>query len=191
MRIGIDFDDVVADSMGVVIDLQNKKYGTSYKREDATSFNLENIWGGTKEEWQAKLDEFLSAKHHNSLNPMAGVIPAMDALKKMGHELYIVTGRSESYAVNTDPWIEKHFPDTFKGVHYANHLLDTSERRTKASICKENGIEVIIEDHMRTATECAVAGIRALLLDQPWNQGELQPGVERVRSWEEIVEKLS
>jgi len=192
MRIGIDFDDVVADSMQVIVDLQNKQYGTSYKLRDATSFHLEDIWGGTKEEWQSKIDEFLSTKHLASLNPMAGVISALDALKKNGHELYIVTGRSENYVEATEQWIEKHFSDTFNGVHYANHIqADPGQRREKSDICKENGIEVMIEDYMKNAKECADAGIRVFLFDQPWNQGELSANMERVRSWDEIVQKLS
>ena len=192
MRIGIDFDDVIADSMQTIIDLQNKQFGTSYKREDATHFHLEDIWGGTKEEWRAKLDDFLSTKHLASLNPVAGVIPALDALKKGGHELYIVTGRSEEGVAATEQWVAEHFPETFAGIHYGFHLAsDPTKSRKKSEICKENKVELMIEDHFGNAKECAEAGIRVFLFDQPWNQGELPQNIERIKSWDEIVTKLS
>jgi uncharacterized HAD superfamily protein len=191
MRIGLDFDDVVADSMRTIVDLQNKQYGTLYKLQDVTSFGFENVWGGTKEEWEVKVSGFLSTKYLAALSPVAGAVSGIAALKKRGHELYIVTGRSENYVEATEQWIAEHFPDTFTSVHYGNHVLSgPSERRDKSDICKEYGIEVMIEDYMKNAKECADAGIRVFLFDQPWNQGELSPNMERVKSWDEIVKRL-
>jgi uncharacterized HAD superfamily protein len=190
MRIGLDFDDVVADSMQAIIDLHNREYGTSFKKEDASTLPLADRekWGGTKEEWSAKMDDFLSTDHLADLNPVAGVIPAIEELKKH-HELYIVTGREDTVA--TEQWIVMHFPETFKGVHYANHLSsDPSTHIKKSVICKEHGIELYIEDVVANAKDCAEAGIKVFLFDQPWNQGALPPNVERVKSWEEIVRKL-
>jgi uncharacterized HAD superfamily protein len=68
---------------------------------------------------------------------------------------------------------------------------DPAKKRLKSAMCKELGIQVMIDDHMSVAKDCAEAGIRVLLFDQPWNQGELPMGAERVHSWDEIVKKLS
>ncbi|HUC01922.1 MAG TPA: hypothetical protein VMA75_03380 [Candidatus Paceibacterota bacterium] len=58
-------------------------------------------------------------------------------------------------------------------------------------VVADSGATIMIEDHMTNATVCAEAGIKVFLFDQPWNQGELPPGIERVHSWDEIVKKLS
>ena len=192
MRIGIDFDETIADSMAMILKLHNEQYGTKYKREEVTEYHVENIWGGSKEEWTAKLDEFFSAKNARHLDPVVGAIAAIDALKHAGHELYIVTARRDINAEATERWLTKHFSSTFKSVHYGNvRSDDPAKKREKAEICKELGVELMIDDHMGVAKNCSEAGIKVLLLDQPWNQGELPPGVTRVYSWEEIVKKLS
>ena len=51
-------------------------------------------------------------------------------------------------------------------------------------------VELIIEDSLETAEECASSGLRVLLFDCPWNQNSNLPeGIMRVKSWKEIVEK--
>jgi uncharacterized HAD superfamily protein len=192
MRIGIDFDETLVDSMKAIIKLHNEQYGTHYKKDDVTEYHVENIWGGTKEEWTAKLDDFLSAKNTAHFDPIPGAIPAIDALKSAGHELYIITARGDSDVEATELWLTKHFPSTFEGVHYGHvRSDDPAKRRKKADMCKELGIELMIDDHISVAKNCSEEGIRVLLLDEPWNQGELPPGVARVYSWEEIVKKLT
>ena len=195
MRIGIDFDDVVTDSVNLIVKLHNQHYGTDFRKDQMTHYTVEKSWGGSKEEWRAKLDEFFSAKNLVHLDPMAGSLAGIKALKDMGHELYIVTGRGSAKddVAATEQWLIAHFPNVFKGVHYANHIAAdqlTVTRREKSEICKENKIELLIDDNPRIAAECATAGIRVFLFDQPWNQGEFPAGVERVHSWDEIVEKL-
>jgi uncharacterized HAD superfamily protein len=189
MRIGIDFDDVIADSMQVVVDLHNREYSTSYSKEDAASFYLEEIWGGAKEEWEEKLAEFLSTKYLADLNPMAGILSAMELLKENGHELYIISGRSGKQVAAAEKWIELHFPTTFNDV-YCEHSSVGVDPLTKAERCKELGIDLMIEDSMHSARECAAADIRVFLFDQPWNRGDLLPNMTRVSSWDEIVGKI-
>lgn len=194
MRIGIDFDDVVADSVKAIIMLHNNKYGTAFKKEEFISYRVEDVWGGTKEEWRIKLNEFFSTDHLVSLDPMAGSLLGISALKNYGHELYIVTGRSEQDIPATEMWLKMHFPEVFREVHYAQFVTKNdlgSKFREKSEICKDNGIKLMIDDNPRVAKECAEAGISVLLFDQPWNKGDFPSNVERVYSWKEIVEKLN
>jgi uncharacterized HAD superfamily protein len=191
MRIGIDFDDTVAASIEAIIKLHNRDFDTNYKREDATVWHLEDLWGIDKDVFQARLDEFFSAKNVEYLDPVAGAIPAIDALKAAGHELYIITARHDDYVEATELWLKLHFSDTFKGIHYGHSRSeDPAKKRLKSAICKELGIELLIDDHMNNAIDCSAQGINFFLLDQPWNQGELPPGVTRVFSWDEIVKKI-
>ena len=49
----------------------------------------------------------------------------------------------------------------------------------------------MIDDQPMNVLDCVMKGIRVLLFDQTWNRKMVLPeGVERVMSWEEIVEKI-
>ena len=119
---------------------------------------------------------------------MAGSLKALKTLKEKGHELYVVTGRADKDIEQTELWIETYIPDVFKDVHYANWATS----RKKSEICKELGIGILIDDNPGIALECANAGIRVFLFDQPWNREQQFPdNVERVSSWDEVIAKLS
>ena len=62
--------------------------------------------------------------------------------------------------------------------------------RLKSDVCKELGVEVMIEDSLSQAKEIAPCVRKIFLLDCPWNQGDLPMNVARVYSWDEIVEGL-
>jgi len=62
---------------------------------------------------------------------------------------------------------------------------------TKAGVCRELGVERMVEDGLHYATDCAENGIPTLLLNSPWNQAEsLHEGITRVYSWAQILENL-
>lgn len=192
MRIGIDFDDVVANSLDVLMRLHNERYGTALTRADFHSFNLWEVWGGTREEAIKKIDEFFNEDQLKEISPIAGSIEAINTLKQEGHDLYVITGRAERDVAQTERWLKHHFAGVFKGVHYAHfNTLDKSPRR-KLDICKELKIELMIDDHLPTAIECAENGIKAFLFNQPNNaHAVLPPGITRVHSWNEIIEKIA
>jgi uncharacterized HAD superfamily protein len=193
MKIGIDFDDVVADSLTAIIRMHNEQYGTNLKPADFVSYKFEEIWGGTREEAIKKVDQFFATDQLKEISPMAGSIKAIEALKELGHDLYIITGRSSNDIAQTERWIKYHFSNIFNGVHFANFFtLDkNSIALKKIDICKDLGIELMIDDNLPTALECAAGGIKVFLFDQVWNVHEALPaGITRVHSWDEIVKNL-
>jgi 5'(3')-deoxyribonucleotidase len=184
MRIGIDFDDVVADSGAAIIEMHNKKRGTHFKRSDFKTYFFEETWGMTREERRKEIDEFFATDQWKKISPMAGSLKVIEALKTKGHELYIITGRNDKDIAQTELWIEKNFPSVFQGVHFANS-------RKKSEICKELGIEIMIDDNPDVALECATEGIKVFIFDQSWNrEREFPINVERVSSWQDIIRKL-
>jgi uncharacterized HAD superfamily protein len=190
MRIGLDFDDVVADSGTALIEMYNKKYGVHFEKNDFKSYLFEETWGGSREERVKEIDAFFATDQLKKIYPVAGSVAAIGALKSRGHDLYIVTGRSSRDIEQTELWIEQHFPRVFREVHYSNFRV-SDKKRKKSEICQELGIEVFIDDNPDHALDCATVCAKVLLLDQPWNRHqELPKNVERVFSWDEIVTKL-
>jgi uncharacterized HAD superfamily protein len=184
MRIGIDFDDVVADSSTAIIEIHNKTHATSFKKDDFRDYLWENIWGGTREDRIKEIDKFLTADQSRTISPIAGSFRAIEELKMKGHELYIITGRGDKHIEQTELWIRNNFPNVFDGIYYTNSQM-------KSETCKNNGVKVLIDDNPEVALECAKDGIRVFIFDQPWNRGCSFPAnVERVVSWDEMVGKL-
>ena len=190
MLLGIDLDEIVADSLDAIIKFHNEKYKTNLKKDNFVSYRFWEIWGGTKEESVKKISEFFKTDHLANIYPIAGSLGALADLKKSGHELFIITGRRNEIIKQTEEWIEKHFPNIFSGAHFANSYTLGGHERKKSDICKKLGVELIIEDDLLHATDCAKNGIKVFLFDYPWNQGNLSPNIERVFSWSEIVDKL-
>ena len=192
MRRGIDLDEVVADTIMALVNFHNERYGTNFNKNDFHSYYFWEIWGGTKKEAINKIYEFFGTDHFANIAPIAGSLNAMEKLKENGHELFVITGRQNEIIKETEEWIEKHFTKVFSGVHFANSYNLTSQPLKKSAICNQLDIEIIVEDDIYHANDLAEYGIKVLLFDQPWNQNGLESkeNIERVYSWEEIIDKI-
>lgn len=189
MKIGIDFDDVIADTIEMVARQHNEQYGTQFTREDFHVYDWHVIWGGTREEGIRKADTFFEKDQVKEIAPLKGVAEGLAALKAQGHELYIITGRSKRNVAETERWLEHHFLNVFKSVHYAHFytLDENAVKRSKLEICRELGVDLMLDDNLETALELADAGMKVILFDQPWNRNVALPeGVTRVKGWEEV-----
>lgn len=99
----------------------------------------------------------------------------------------MVTGRPTQYQERTQQWIDQHFPALFDDFLFAN--VGTESETTKSELCKQAGIEVVIEDNLGFVAELSQAGIPCFLLDKPRNQDytpERYPNVIKVHSRAEI-----
>ncbi|MEK6826183.1 MAG: hypothetical protein AABX90_00975, partial [Nanoarchaeota archaeon] len=80
----------------------------------------------------------------------------------------------------------------FREVYLTNQWSKVSRGRSKAEVCREIGIDAIVEDSLEYAQECAVEGKKVVLLDCPWNQSEdLPPNIHRAKSWNEVLGYLN
>lgn len=189
MKIGIDIDEVLAKFIVAFTDYHNKKYNTSFQESDFSSYKLEKVIGGTTEEKIQKIKDFYQTEEFKNLELVPGSKEKIQELKK-NNELFIITSRhKESYEVTKD-WINRHFPDTFSGIYFADYYSD--DAITKNHICEELGIEVFIDDCLTYASECGDKDTKVFLYDFFWNQSDSLPErVTRVKSWDEIVKNLS
>jgi len=188
--IGVDFDDVLSDFNDAIVVFYNTKYGTSYTRDHITTYALEDTWGCTQEEAHKRIADFYHTEEHQKTLPVHGAVEGVTALSTH-NTLYVVTARPHGFRERTLLWLEKHFPNIFKGVHFTQAYLGDKNARNKAEICKELGIELFVEDSLKNARRIAEVGIPVFLIDTPWNQGEPHPLVTRVQSWEEIVKTIT
>jgi len=73
-----------------------------------------------------------------------------------------------------------------KNEHFAG-----SDEFKKSAICKELGVDLIIEDAPHYIEDCSEAGIKVFIFDRPWNQEVRENDlITRVRDWGEIGREL-
>lgn len=190
MLIGIDLDDVLADFISALIKFHNEIYRTSLRKEHVFTYGLEKVWGGTREEAIEKIMDCYKSHYFSSILPVEGSVEAVSSLSKKNN-LIIITSRHPIVKDKTINWLDKYFLKKFSEIYFTyNHWIQ-NKGKTKSEICSELGVDVLIEDSLEYTRECSANGTRVLLLNQPWNQStELHSGIERVFSWNDVLEKL-
>lgn len=181
MRIGVDIDGVLADSMS-----QWVKELNSYFKKDKSLHQIQlqeicHIYDITEEE----LIGFLYERGRllmTSPQPLTGASYYLNQLKKK-HEIFIITARNEKYGRETRDWLNKN------NLPYDELLLLGSHDKREACLNKE--LDVMIEDTYRISIEISEVGVPVLLMDAPYNQGDLPERVYRVHSWQEIYRTIT
>ena len=190
MRIGIDLDDVLADTLAQIIEYYNSTYNARLTKDQFRSYGYWHTWGGTKEEAIQILHDFYDTPYFTNVQPIPGAKKALHILKQ-NNDLFIVTSRPNSIAQQTHVWLNQHFPDTFASVNFGNHYSLDGEPVTKMQICDQLEIDILIEDALEYALECATDKRNVFLLDNPWNQqSELPLGIQRFDAWSDIVTEI-
>lgn len=187
MKIAIDIDEVLGNFLSEVIAFHNSAYGTDLEIGQFTSYRFWEIWGGTREQAIDKIYEFKETEYFRGIRPLPGAQKAITELKA-ANELCIVTSRQNEFIEVTRAWLDRYFPNCFSGVYFTNHYGHSESSITKAQICDQIGADLLIDDSLDFALECAVAGRQAILFDYPWNKASRLPeAIRRVSSWDEAV----
>jgi uncharacterized HAD superfamily protein len=189
MKIGLDLDDVISDFFPSFISFYNQRYGKNARFEDMTDYSIWKVGiGRDREEVIAFFNEFFESLESDEMPLVLGAKSGVEELACSNTGLSIVTSRPVRFMRKTQAFLKKYFPEIPFSIHYSSGLHNSD--KTKAQICKREGIEVFVEDCLKYAEECAQNGVRVLLFDKPWNQGS-NGKIERVHNWQEIIERIN
>jgi len=190
MIIGVDNDEVLASLLESYLVNYNVRHGTHFKRADFPAYRWWETFRCGKDEAYEEYFAFMKTAESRGIIPIPGSIEGIAALSG-DHELVVITSRQIELRPQTEEWLNVNYNGRFSGVYFGNEYGGSRKAVSKAEICSDIGAELLIDDQIEHAEDCAARGMRVLLLDSPWNQnGSLPKGVERVYSWEEIVEKV-
>ena len=188
MIIGVDLDEVLADTLSAIIKFHNEVYGTELEKGDFNSYRFQEIWGGTRQEAIKKVYRFQSTNYSRNVKPVPGSIEGIKKLKE-GNELILITSRPHDVKNQTLTWLSHYFPGAFSRVFFTDAYSLTKRGRRKSEICHKMGVDILVDDLLSCSFDCASEGIQVFLLNKPWNQGkELPVLITRCKNWEEIVE---
>lgn len=180
MRIGVDIDGVLADSLPLWVKELNRYFNKNKRVEEIRLFDICETYDITAGE----LGKFLDLKGGFLMSEPSPVTGAPHYLSriKQHHDIYIVTAREVRYERETRGWLERH------GMPYNELLLLGSHDKREA--CLGRNLSVLVEDTLEISLEVSSVGVPVLLMDAPYNQGELPKTVYRKGSWDEIYRMI-
>lgn len=151
-------------------------------------------YGVTAQEWWDVLTE---VTHDGTLydgEPLEGVIEAMQALDNVSHfevvpteiRQVLITARGtaahgDAIQAHTVAWVVKHLVPAIRppALHFA------ADKGAKAV---ELGVDYAIDDHPKNIQAYEAVGVRAALIDKPWNQDF--DAAWRIHSVDEFVDTI-
>jgi uncharacterized HAD superfamily protein len=194
MKIGIDIDDttfLTIKSMLKYADIFDEEIsGNPTNRGDfgliKTKYYLEALYGWDKE---IKFD-FFNKYYKNVLEectmlPNANVI--IQKLKEEGNTIHFITARlmnienCDTELITKNNLIEFNIPYDTLNLHISDKL----------TFCKENEIELLIDDSYDTCKELTDNGIKAILMTTKMNSDIETGKIARANSWNEIYNEIN
>lgn len=177
MKIGIDIDNTIC-STDEVIDIKIKEYikehGMSQEEFFGDSSNMDKFYKEKILEVIAEdpvKDDFLRV-----LNKL-----------KVNNEIIIVTARNETF-VKTSQSMRKATMDWLaKNNIYYDKYFDDAYIEGKVKVCKDEAIDIIIDDDINNYFAFKEHGVNTLLFDDKCKYLDI---VDRVGSWEEVLDIL-
>ncbi|MBI4152127.1 hypothetical protein HY495_00315 [Candidatus Woesearchaeota archaeon] len=190
MRLGIDLDGVLAEFIDSFLDFENQRYGLTLTKNDVHNYDLTTILGVNPQQLIQEFSYFYSTSGFYHLLPVTGAQSATEELAK-DHQLYVITSRPPEIHHATEEWLGEHFPARFTSVHFSLDYLPQAKSERKEDICRDLGIDVMIDDSIKYLKHCAPYVKKTFLFDQPWNQqSEILSSLVRVKSWGEIIQNI-
>ena len=191
MKIGIDIDNTLTDvqrelnlvaynyakSLGKIIDEKNLQ-------EDIN--NNSNFY---KEKFKFSYDElkyFLKDIQEEIVNnaiPRDGAVETINKLRNKGNKIYIITARA--YEFHDDPynlskdWLDKN------NIIYDKLIVNAID---KAHICKQENIDIFIDDQLHNCIAVSNAGIKSIRISKDKKQYD---NIITLENWNLIYKYIS
>ncbi len=188
MKIGIDIDNVISN-FDEILKKEFLIYDRTLRNTGIINEKLyitEGMFDWTEEE----LKTFYSKNIERIAKKLTLITDSkkyIDMLKDDGHLIYIITGRDNGEYSNpikmTKEWLAKN------NIYYDKLIFtDSRDKNSKARVCVENNIDIMIDDSSEICKRCLNNGITTLLMDKPSNR---DIDITRVNSWRDIYNYLS
>ena len=156
MIIGIDIDDTLTDIRDKVGE-EALKYAQSLNKdvnEEKIVWEKNNNGSSFRERYNLNYDELLYFFRNIQENitktakPREDVVEVIKKLREDGHKIYIVTARDSEFHNDqyelSETWLNKN------NIEYDKLIVNA---RDKAKVCKEQGVDLFIDDKLSNCME--------------------------------------
>ena len=194
MRIGIDIDGVLTDVERWQLDYGSKFYYERYQKEivDFEGYDTNQIFNVDD-----KLDEEFWREYFKeySLNVEARKFAneVIDKLKQEGHQIYIITARGSFLSHSADVMsVEENQQIVLNWLknHHINYDKIIFSPEDKLDICKENNIDLMIEDKVDNINKISKI-IPVICFHAGYNKDCKNSNIIRCYSWYDIYSKIN
>lgn len=191
MIIGFDVDNTLLDYNTFML-----AYGQKFELEKFGKLSkiksYEADFSAAMFDWDKDVENEFWAKYLTQvlfIPPRPLVKETLEYLKKQGHKIYIITSREKKYFADaygfTKKWLKKY------KLPYDKLFVDIQEKGKK---CKEEGVDVFIDDNIEFCKGAVNAGVKTLMYHSNRNWDYNENDVIKVHSFTEIkniIDELS
>ncbi len=182
MKIGIDIDDTMAETFDYLM-----PYIAEFFKVDIKYLKDNNIsYCNLPEEMKERELEF-AQKYYDKVIPntpfKTEVAEYIDKIKELGHKIVIITARDKT--LYTDEYKTTIEELKNNNIHYDKLICDFD----KANACKNEKIDLFIDDSITNCNKVNKLGIETILFTSKSNINN-KTNLDRVDSWKDIYEKV-
>lgn len=196
MVIGIDIDDTLTNTSELLLAYAQKyDYEILKRKEFLDKSKVYSIINGGSLEygmsWTTKQADDFKKMYHSFVLENAPIKPfakeVIDRLIEEGNQIIFVTARNKAGDRISDSYkISKNLLDK-NNIKYHKIITECSD---KLSVCRENHIDLFIDDKIETCVELKEGKIHSLLMNTPFNNQKDEKNIVRVYSWIDLYYKV-
>lgn len=177
LTIGIDIDDTITDTFYHLMPAVAEYFNVDidYLKKNKISYTTL-----TKEMKEKELDFAKEnfSKYIPSTPIKKDAVEYIKKIKKLGHNILIITARNDIFYENarkiSEDYLKKH------NIEY-DELFCTID---KVGICKEQKVDIFIDDSVNQCNRIKNAGIKTLLFVSPINENNEEH--DKVYTWQDV-----
>lgn len=182
MRIGIDIDDTIADTFDYLM-----PYIAEFYNINIEHLKNNNISYCTFPKEMKKRELEFAKKYYDKIIPSTPFKPKVaeyiDKIKELGHEIIIITARDKTLYIDEYKTTIKELNNN--NIHYDRLICNFD----KATICKNEKIDLFIDDSIENCKKVKNLGIETILFNSKSNIN-IKTNLCRVDNWENIYQKI-
>lgn len=181
MRIGIDIDDVITDTSASI-----RKYIEMYENNEDIYEHIEAVMRG--EMPTENIKRFYKENSMNIFKDAKLKENAGETIRELvndGNEIYLITARTNGKFFNG---IEQLTIDLLKenNIPYTQIIFNSYD---KAKICKDNNIDIMIDDSVQHCENVAKENIKTIVFTSIVNE-KIKTSITRANNWVELKSKI-
>ena len=193
MKIYVDFDDCLCETARHFTELVEEMFGKKVPYENMNSFNLQESFSLTDEQYEEMMIEGHTPEVLLSYEETPGAVETINYWIDRGADVSIITGRPSSAYEASRKWLDQH------GLQRAK--LYCLNKYGRDSFIKNSEFNLELEDYYKMHFDVAVedsptafkffdhlTDLKVMVIDRPWNHDTELPGDNYTRcfDWESI-----
>ena len=181
MRIGIDIDDVITDTSSSI-----RKYIENFKNNEDLYEHIEAVMRG--EMPTENIKRFYKENSFGIFKDAKLKENASETIQELvndGNEIYLITARTNEKFFDG---IEQLTIDILKenNIPYAQIIFNSYD---KAKICKDNNIDIMIDDSIQHCENVAKENIKTIVFTSMVNE-KIKTSITRANNWIELKKEI-